>query len=671
LKAAATTTLQQIGQWTDTEISAALDNITIERDDDNITNYATYAETLVNNAVYGLYAQLDGQYFTFNKNKNNTFGYPFGVLSTAGSGTAGALHFSKTVDKNAVWQLKYVGENKFKLYNPATGQYVGLLYNHPSDGIYTGTQQNSYINMVDAANAAIYDIIPTNYNADFTSGSTTMTQEGLKGYVGIGCTAITGLSGVSATMPRYLHHNASTEKDIYLWDNNCGGTNPGSWQHSSWWMHKLDANTAKYLLGTYAKYPLGDNPCEYTATAEYTAAVEAVEAANVTIPTSQDDLTAFAVSDDVAALMTTVEGITLSQNLPQTGHYIRIKPSAERVAGSFSGYLSNTNQTHNSTNRAQYVETADASTIFYYGDADNSKKTLCNYANGLYLYADGDFLGNCTSASSNTSTYVNFADATAREMSSYYFTFKDGARYAYTDDNRYTDAGGSTDERAGYRFQVEYVNELPLTLAGGVTTFSVPVAVSLPTSLGDAKVFTMSLTDNVLKLTEVTSSTETFAPGTAFVISGGNSTVNFPINYAAEAETNTELGANVAASVYSSDSADSDTTSFIQNLTSATDDDELADAGVTIGFKKLNDGDEIPANAIIVNLPSSNIASQNETFELTVADGETFNTNTTTEIDAVAIVGENSTTVVYDLKGRRVNPSAHGIYIVNGKKIRL
>jgi hypothetical protein len=260
---------------------------------------------------------------------------------------------------------------------------------------------------------------------------------------------------------------------------------------------------------------------------------------------------------------------------------------------------------------------------------------------------------------------------TSAEISTYYFTFSDGTRRAYTNKGRYTDAGSTEGTGPGYRFQVEYVNELPLTLAGGVTTFSVPVTVSLPTSLGDAKVFTMSLTDNVLKLKEVTSSTETFAPGTAFVISGGNSTVNFPINYAAEAETDTELGANVAASVYSSDSADSDTTSFIQNLTSATDDDELADAGVTIGFKKLNDGDEIPANAIIVNLPSSNIASQNDTFELTVADGETFNTNTTTEIDAVAIVGENGTTVVYDLKGRRVNPSAHGIYIVNGKKIRL
>jgi hypothetical protein len=368
--------------------------------------------------------------------------------------------------------------------------------------------------------------------------------------------------------------------------------------------------------------------------------------------------------------MATVEGITLSQNLPQTGHYIRIKTAPEWAATNFSGtqpYLSNTNSTTKS-GRAAFTDTADASTIFYYGDADNSKKTLCSYSAGLYLTASSSHILNSTSASSNTSTYVDFTDMTSAELSTYYFTFSDGTRRAYTNEGRYTDAGDTQGTGPGYRFQVEYVNELPLTLAGGVTTFSVPVAVSLPTSLGDAKVFTMSLTDNVLKLKEVTSSTETFAPGTAFVISGGNSTVNFPINYAAETETNTELGANVAATTYT---AVEGITSFIQNLTSATDDDELADAGVTIGFKKLNDGDEIPANAIIVNIDSTNIASQNETFELTVADGETFNTNTTTEIDAVAIVGENGTTVVYDLKGRRVNPSAHGIYIVNGKKIRL
>jgi hypothetical protein len=363
LKATATTTLQQIGQWSDDAISTALNAVTITRDDNSISNYQTYAQEQVNAVVYSFYQQLNGKYFTFNKNKNNTVKtQPFGVISTAGTGTEGALHFSTTVDKNAVWQLIYTSENKFKLYNPATGKYVGLLNNHPTEGIYTTNQQNKYINMVDAADAAEYAITPTDYYEDNNS----MTKDGLKGYVGIACTAITGVasSGVSAIMPNHLHHNATVEQDIYLWDNTCGGTNKGSWQFTSWWMNELDENTAKYLLGTYEKYPIGSNPGQYVATDAYTTAVSAVTSAAPTIPTDQDALTDFAVSDDLVSKMTAVEAITLTQNLPQTGHYLRIKTAPVWANTNFGGtqpYLSNTN---NSTNAA-FVDAAGVDNIFY------------------------------------------------------------------------------------------------------------------------------------------------------------------------------------------------------------------------------------------------------------------------------------------------------------------
>jgi hypothetical protein len=209
-----------------------------------------------------------------------------------------------------------------------------------------------------------------------------------------------------------------------------------------------------------------------------------------------------------------------------------------------------------------------------------------------------------------------------------------------------------------------------LTLAGGVTTFDVPVAVSIPSELNGAQVFTMELTDEVLHLTEVTSSEDVFPAGTAFVISGGNGTVNFPIDYSATDAAEGGLAANVAASVFAESE---DNTSFIQNATAATADEEAEtdDADVTIGFTKLNAGDVVPANAIIVNLPSSNSASQDGSFEVVVADGSEYNTKVTTGISAVAVTTEGGSTAVYNLQGRRVLPSAHGIYIVNGKKIKM
>jgi hypothetical protein len=287
----------------------------------------------------------------------------------------------------------------------------------------------------------------------------------------------------------------------------------------------------------------------------------------------------------------------------------------------------------------------------------------------------GYFLGNCTEASNNTPTYVDFSDATSTEMSAYYFTYKDGARAAFSNAGRYSDASDAPKTDAGYRFQVEYVNELPLNLSGGVTTFDVPVAVSLPAELNGAKVFTMSLSGTVLTLTEVTSSTgTTFPAGTAFVITGGNGTVNFPIDYTATDAANAGVAANVNASVFAEQN--DGTKSFIQGVATAADDDaeEATAANVTITFTALSAGATIPANAVIVNLPESdNTASTNGSFSLAVADGIQYDTATdkTTGIDAVVIAPETGSAVVYDLQGRRVRPNAHGIYIVNGKKIKM
>jgi hypothetical protein len=424
---------------------------------------------------------------------------------------------------------------------------------------------------------------------------------------------------------------------------------------------------------------VGTNPGEYAATEEYNTALAAVEAIDApAVPTTQDEVNSYAVSTELSEKIAAVNAITLEQNLPQTGHYIRIKTAPVWANTTFGGtqpYLS----TGNKSSRAAFVDDADANTIFYYGVNSDNKKTLCCYNNGLYLYdnqATDPHLINSTSAASNNAIDVDFTDATTYEMSTYFFLFHNGTRQGYTNANKYSDAGKSGNTDAGYRFQVEYVNELPLNLSGGVTTFDVPVAVSLPAELNGAKVFTMSLSGTVLNLTEVTSSTgTTFPAGTAFVITGGNGTVNFPIDYTATDAANAGVAANVNASVFAEQN--DGTKSFIQGIAATASDDDAEEAtaaNVTITFTALSAGATIPANAVIVNLPESdNTASTNGSFSLAVADGIQYDTATdkTTGIDAVVIAPETGSAVVYDLQGRRVRPNAHGIYIVNGKKIKM
>jgi hypothetical protein len=83
----------------------------------------------------------------------------------------------------------------------------------------------------------------------------------------------------------------------------------------------------------------------------------------------------------------------------------------------------------------------------------------------------------------------------------------------------------------------------------------------------------------------------------------------------------------------------------------------------------------IAANQALLKVAADAAAiTEAGTLKLPLTNGATFDLNGedgTTGISAISVEQPDGTKVVYDLHGRKVIPSAPGIYIVDGKKIFL
>ena len=168
-----------------------------------------------------------------------------------------------------------------------------------------------------------------------------------------------------------------------------------------------------------------------------------------------DDTTLSAIEASVAQYEETA-----ILKMPEAGKYYRIKAVAEW--NDDAPYLGSKNYTNSS--RAEYVANADAYTIFYFDG-----NYLKSYATGHYLVSNSNFLG--YNGEQATGSKIGFREDT-NVAGVYNISFNDGNRWLYVHQNNYTDAGGSTSDSNGYRFNIEEVKQLPVAQSGNSVYYS-------------------------------------------------------------------------------------------------------------------------------------------------------------------------------------------------------
>ena len=212
------------------------------------------------------------------------------------------------------------------------------------------------------------------------------------------------------------------------------------------------------------------NTGSYTLSDELTTANAVIANASATVPQI------LAAIEQLQAVQS-----SLDINKPAAGSFIRIKAASNSTKA--PGYYLSADTFTPSGKQSRATFTADkdgdnnAKSIFYF--ADNK---LLNYSTGYYITLVSNF------ASYNAvgeSTSVAFGKDTG--VKSVYTVTLNGARHLYAQSGTesgttyyYADCGGTTAYGAGYDFDLEEVNALPVTVtAAGYATFCAPVAVSI------------------------------------------------------------------------------------------------------------------------------------------------------------------------------------------------
>lgn len=287
----------------------------------------------------------------------------------------------------------------------------------------------------------------------------------------------------------------------------------------------------------------------------------------------------------------------------------------------------------------------DASSIFYL----NASNNIISYYSGLYLFAI-----NCTCPIENSwyrdkmTTYEFLPGSDVNRV--YVHAASNPSNWGgeekfwiATD----TKVGRGTAPTADSDFLIEEVTSLPITLTdlssygieGCYATFYTPVKVEID----GATAYTLSLTDGgTLRATEVENNI--VPAGTGVILVGDNTSATATIT---SDEAQSEKGGLSGSCV----AMNSPENSYI--FTALTDD---GGSTYTLGFFK-NGFDVIPGFKAYYQSEQglSTVRGFSISFDLNDAIADVISTLTPKS--------------VYDLQGRRVNMSAKGLYIINGKKV--
>ena len=327
-------------------------------------------------------------------------------------------------------------------------------------------------------------------------------------------------------------------------------------------------------------------------------------------------------------------------NMPKADQFFRIKNNGG------TGYLSS----GTGTGRTQFVANIgeSASSIFYY---DNGK--LLAYENGMYLVKSNDnFLHYTETLGAEAGVAFSFAASPARGK--YLISF--GGRSFYSDGTGNSNAASSGQTGDNYRFTLEEVTELPITIGTlGYGTLYAPVALKIPEHV-KAYIGTITEDKTVLELTKITSGVIPKETGVVLYRDGdsyaegaptGTTAHNFVITTTTETVANNAFRGSVATIARTSVQGEAYTLQ--------------ADTQSEIGVAFKPSANNIASGKAYLQLES---AQQAQMLRIRFAGEQ----GGTTEIEPSTLNAQPSTEV-YDLQGRRVANPTKGIYIVNGKKV--
>ena len=338
-----------------------------------------------------------------------------------------------------------------------------------------------------------------------------------------------------------------------------------------------------------------------------------------------------------------------SLNIPQAGDFLRIKASATNKSAytvSDDIYLTSSN-TQSDVNNSTYKDNrvgfklgaaSDNTTIFYY-DAESH---LTGFANGFQPTNNSNQMK--IGGVGATATIVTFESIEDTENKAFRVEFNNGQRSLYTqryDGVYFTDAAGGNATDSHYRYFLEKVTVLPITMNSVDNkyygTINLPVAVTIPEGVYAYKA---AVAGDVMTLTKV--------------VENGVLAANTPVVLYSASEV-TSLAISAEAGTGADDDAFRGTTAAI---TAPAGTNYVLNYSSTegVGFYKYT-GSVIPGFKAYFNVPSG---SPVKGFSFSMEDVETA---------IRAIESENNDLEIYDIAGRRVPQAQKGLYIVNGKKV--
>lgn len=236
------------------------------------------------------------------------------------------------------------------------------------------------------------------------------------------------------------------------------------------------------------------------------------------------------------------------------------------------------------------------------------------------------------------STSVAFGKDTG--VKSVYTVTLNGARHLYAQSVTesgttyyYADCGGTTAYGAGYDFDLEEVNALPVTVtAAGYATFCAPVAVSINSNV---KAYKAAKETGKLVLTEIT---DVIPANEPVIIAAAEGTYDMEITTTEATVTGNDLVGTLAAETVTAASCYT-----LQNLTSG------------VGFYRY----------------SGTVLGGFKAYVAGASDGTSrglaLDFGNTTGLEVINADGTSAT--IYDLSGRQVKAAQKGSYIVDGKKV--
>ena len=369
-------------------------------------------------------------------------------------------------------------------------------------------------------------------------------------------------------------------------------------------------------------------------------ALQNPEAAYTSLSASEPSVTDYTTMYQYLNSYATPYASSIAVNVPKAGDFLRIKASATNKSKDYSLsddlYLTSSNYENlvSSSYRAEFAlgEATDNTTIFYY-----SGSKLTGLANGqqAFMNAKSQFQIGDVGA---TATVVTFESINGTENKAFRIEFNNGVRSLYTGRSAsapysyYTDAAGGDQTGEHYRYFLEKVTSLPVTItAAGYATLYSPVALTIPGGI-TAYVATEDV-DNKLRMTPISDGIIPAECGV--VLKGAEGSYDFDITTG-----------GTATSLLKGD---------VATITKPTNAYYLSSGSSGIGFYKGGSAETLAGFKAYYEA-AGGVGVKQFIFD---------------EADAVKNLDARFTheNAIFNLAGQRMNKLQRGVNIVNGKKI--